>query len=82
MSDDPNLVERDSRRRLLAEIGGERLSSHEIAVRLAGDGREPTAPEAEASLLPELHRLESDGKLRAGWEPSSAGKVRRRYRTR
>ncbi len=82
MSDDANLVERDARRRLLAEIGSDGLSSHEIATRLAGDAREPTAPEAEASLLPELHRLESDGKVRAGWEPSSTGKVRRRYRTR
>jgi DNA-binding PadR family transcriptional regulator len=65
---------------LLIRIGDERLSSHEIATRLASDAGTPTAGR-EAPLLPALHRLESDGKLRAGREPDSAGKVRRRYRT-
>ena len=83
MSDDADR-ERDLRPRLMALIGEERLSSHEIAARLAGGDAGPIGePGAEeAPLLPALHKLEGDGKLRAGWEPGSNGKVRRRYRTR
>lgn len=77
--------ELEARRRVLAEIGTNGVSSREIAARLAVSGQgslDAPASEEEAPLLPALHRLEADGALRAGWEANSAGKVRRRYRIR
>lgn len=84
MSEDAKLVEREARRRLVSGIGGDRLSSQEIAARLAAGGPAPQGAVAaqEARLFPVLHRLEADGKLRAGWQADTAGKVRRRYRIR
>ena len=34
---------------------------------------------SEGSLYPTLHRLEADGKLRAAWERTQSGSLRRRY---
>jgi DNA-binding PadR family transcriptional regulator len=78
----------DVRRRLLDALGEKPLSGHEVVQRLARDAQgAAAAPGAaaaaggagEASIYPALHRLEADGKLRAAWERTQSGPVRRRY---
>jgi len=65
---------------IMAAIGSDRLSGHEILVRLA---KPPAAPEPpEPALYPTLHRLEADGRLRAGWSTDPSGRTRRLYRRR
>jgi DNA-binding PadR family transcriptional regulator len=72
----------DVRRRLLDALGEKPLSGHEVAERLARDAQGAAAAPGgagEASIYPALHRLEADGKLRAAWERTQSGPVRRRY---
>jgi DNA-binding PadR family transcriptional regulator len=65
---------------VIAAIGSERLSGYEVLVRLA---KPPAAPEPpEPALYPTLHRLEADGRLRAGWSTDQFGRPRRLYRRR
>lgn len=70
------------RSRLLDALGEKPLSGHEVVQRLARDARAAAAAPGsagEASIYPALHRLEADGKLRAAWERTQSGPVRRRY---
>ena len=70
------------RRRLLDTLGERTLSGHEVVQRLARDAQGAAAAPGgagEASIYPALHRLEADGKIRAAWERTQSGPVRRRY---
>jgi DNA-binding PadR family transcriptional regulator len=70
------------RRRLLDALGERPLSGHEVVQRLARDKQGAAAfpgSAGEASIYPALHRLEADGKLRAAWERTQSGSLRRRY---
>jgi DNA-binding PadR family transcriptional regulator len=72
----------DARHRLLDALGERPLSGHEVVRRLARDAQGAAAAPGsagEASIYPALHRLEADGKLRAAWERTRSGSVRRRY---
>jgi hypothetical protein len=76
---------------LLASLGNDRLSGHELAQRSAGQWATHASGSGQASgteqasgsesyLYPTLHRLEADGRLLASWQPTSSGALRRVYR--
>jgi DNA-binding PadR family transcriptional regulator len=71
-------VSAESLAAVMEAIGSDRLSGYEVMVRLA---KPPAAPDPpEPALYPTLHRLEADGRLRAGWSTDPSGQTRRLYR--